>query len=106
MGHMWGAPLPAWFNGNHVAIGLVQMILSAIVLVINRQFFTSGFKAFIHKAPNMDSLVALGSGVSFVWSVFVLFQMTAAMAKAEHAATAGLKDLMENGGKEKQFFAS
>ena len=90
MGHMWGAPLPAWFNGNHVAIGLVQMILSAIVLVINRQFFTSGFKAFIHKAPNMDSLVALGSGVSFVWSVFVLFQMTAAMANAEHAATARL----------------
>ena len=77
MGHtMWSWPLPAWFEGNHVAIGLLQMILSAIILIINKKFFTSGFKSVIHGAPNMDTLVAMGSGISFVYSVVILFLMT------------------------------
>ncbi len=73
---MWGWPLPAWFDGNHVAMGLVQMILAAIVMVINQKFFISGFKSLWHRAPNMDTLVALGSMASFVWSVIALFLMT------------------------------
>ena len=77
MGHMmWGWPLPAWFDGNHVAMGLVQLLLAAIVMVINQKFFISGFKSLFHGAPNMDTLVALGSGVSFLWSVYALFAMT------------------------------
>ena len=77
MGHMmWKWPLPAWFDGNHIAMGLIQMILAAIVMVINQKFFISGFKGLAHRSPNMDTLVALGSGVSFIWSVFVLFEMT------------------------------
>ena len=77
MGHMmWGFPLPAWFEGNHVAHGLVQMILAAIVMLINRKFFISGFRSVMHGAPNMDTLVALGSSASFVWSVYALFAMT------------------------------
>ena len=77
MGHMmWGWPLPAWFDGNHVAMGLVQMILAAIVMVINQKFFISGFKSLWHRAPNMDTLIALGSMASFVWSVIALFLMT------------------------------
>ena len=77
MGHMmWGWPLPSWFEGNHVAMGLVQMILAAIVMVINQKFFISGFKSLWHRAPNMDTLVALGSMASFVWSVIALFLMT------------------------------
>ena len=77
MGHMmWGWPLPAWFEGNHVAMGLVQMILSAIVMLINKKFFVSGFRGLMHRAPNMDTLVALGSSASFVWSVYALFRMT------------------------------
>ena len=77
MGHMmWGWPIPAWFEGNHVAMGLVQMILSAIVMLINKKFFVSGFRGLIHRAPNMDTLVALGSSASFVWSVYALFRMT------------------------------
>lgn len=77
MGHMmWGFPLPAWFDGNHVAHGLVQMILAAIVMLINRKFFISGFRSVMHGAPNMDTLVALGSSASFVWSVYALFAMT------------------------------
>ena len=78
MGHnMWNAPLPAFFENNPVAIAILQMILAAIVMVINQGFFISGFKAVLHKAPNMDTLVAMGSAASFVWSVVVLFQMTA-----------------------------
>jgi Cu2+-exporting ATPase len=78
MGHnMWNAPLPAFFENNPVAIAILQMILAAIVMVINQRFFISGFKAVLHKAPNMDTLVAMGSAASFVWSVIVLFQMTA-----------------------------
>ena len=77
MGHMmWGFPLPAWFDGNHVAMGLVQMVLAAVVMLINARFFTSGFKAVMHGAPNMDTLVALGSSASFVWSLYALFAMT------------------------------
>ena len=79
MGHMmWGWPLPAWFTDNHVGMGLVQMILAAIIMVINQQFFISGFKALWHRSPNMDTLVAMGSMASFVWSVYVLLAMTRA----------------------------
>ena len=69
MGHMmWGWPLPHWFDGNHVAMGLVQLLLAGIVMVINQKFFISGFKGLLHRAPNMDTLVALGSSASFLWS--------------------------------------
>lgn len=79
MGHMmWGWPLPSFFDGNHVAMGLVQLLLSAVIMVINQKFFISGFKALIHRSPNMDTLVALGSSASFLWSVYALFQMTSA----------------------------
>ena len=79
MGHMmWGWPLPHWFDGNHVAMGLVQLLLAGIVMVINQNFFINGFKGLIHGAPNMDTLVALGSMASFVWSTYALFAMTRA----------------------------
>ncbi|MBO6159552.1 MAG: heavy metal translocating P-type ATPase [Firmicutes bacterium] len=84
MGHMMlNLPLPAFFEGNHVAMGLAQMILAAIVMLINQRFFVSGFKAVIHGAPNMDTLVAMGSGVSFLWSTYVLFAMTGAQARGD-----------------------
>ena len=80
MGHMmWGWPLPAWFNGNHVAMGLVQMLLAAIIMLINGKFFVSGIKGLMHGAPNMDTLVALGSGASFIYSTAALFLMTDAV---------------------------
>ena len=79
MGHMmWGWPLPHWFDGNHVAMGLVQLLLAGIVMVINQKFFINGFKGLIHGTPNMDTLVALGSMASFVWSTYALFAMTRA----------------------------
>ena len=79
MGHMmWGWSLPAWFTDNHVGMGLVQMILAAIIMVINQQFFINGFKALWHRSPNMDTLVAMGSMASFVWSVYALLAMTRA----------------------------
>ena len=79
MGHMmWGWPLPAWFNDNHIAMGLVQLLLAGIVMVINQKFFISGFKSLWHRSPNMDTLVAMGSMASFLWSVYVLFAMTRA----------------------------
>ena len=79
MGHMmWGWPLPHWFDGNHVAMGLVQLLLASIIMVINQKFFISGFKGLIHRAPNMDTLVALGSSASFLWSTYALFAMTRA----------------------------
>ena len=79
MGHMmWGWPLPHWFDGNHVAMGLVQLLLAGIVMVINQKFFISGFKGLLHRAPNMDTLVALGSPASFLWSTYALFAMTRA----------------------------
>lgn len=82
MGHvMWNWPLPAWFNGNHVAIGLLELILTIIILVINKKFFISGFKSLLHGAPNMDSLVALGSGVSFAYSLVMLFAVSDAVLK-------------------------
>ncbi len=84
MGHiMWGFPLPSFFDGNHVAMGLAQLLLAAIVMVINQKFFISGFKSLIHRAPNMDTLVALGSMASFVWSVYVLFAMTRAQTDGD-----------------------
>jgi Cu2+-exporting ATPase len=87
MGHMmWGFPLPKWFEGNHVAMGLVQLLLAGIVMVINQRFFISGFKALLHRAPNMDTLVSLGSAASFGWSVWVLFAMTRAQADGDAAA--------------------
>ena len=77
MGHMmWGWPLPGFLAGNHVAMGLAQMLLAIIVMVINQKFFISGFKGLLHRAPNMDTLVALGSGASFVYSTYALFRMT------------------------------
>ena len=86
MGHMmWGWPVPAFFAENHVAMGLLQLLLTAIVMVINQKFFISGFKGLMHRAPNMDTLVALGSGASFVWSVYALFAMTDAQAKGDMA---------------------
>lgn len=87
MGHMmWGWPLPKWFEGNHVAMGLVQLLLAGIIMVINQKFFISGFKGLIHRAPNMDTLVALGSMASFVWSVYALFMMTNAVVRGDDAA--------------------
>ena len=89
MGHMmWSWPLPAWFEGNHVAMGLVQLLLAAIVMVINQKFFISGFRGLIRRSPNMDTLVALGSMASFVWSVYVLFAMTRAQTDGNMAAVA------------------
>ena len=79
MGHMmWGWPLPHWFDGNHVAMDLVQLLLAGIVMVINQKFFINGFKGLIHGSPNMDTLVAMGSMASFVWSTYALFAMTRA----------------------------
>ena len=86
MGHMmWGWPLPHWFDGNHVAMGLVQLLLAGIVMVINQKFFISGFKGMLHRAPNMDTLVALGSSASFLWSTYALFAMTRAQVDGNDA---------------------
>ena len=93
MGHMmWGWPLPSWFDGNHVAMGLVQLLLTAVIMVINQKFFISGFKAVIHRSPNMDTLVAMGSGISFLWSVYVLFHMTGAVVSGNEKAV--MDDMM------------
>ena len=87
MGHMmWGWPLPSFFDNNHIAMGLVQLILSGIVMVINQKFFVSGFKGIIRLAPNMDTLVALGSGTAFVYSTIALFMMTDAQVRGDSAA--------------------
>ena len=84
MGHMmWGWPLPEFFDGNHVAMGLLQLLLTVAVMVINQKFFISGFKGLIHGAPNMDTLVALGSAASFGYSVYALFAMTAAQVNGD-----------------------
>ncbi len=93
MGHMWGAPFPAFFVDNHVAVGLVQFILASIVLLINRRFFISGTKGLLHRSPNMDTLVALGSGVSFLWSVYGLFALTKVVADGQ---TDRIHGIMEN----------
>ena len=90
MGHMmWGLPLPSFFDGNHVAMGLVQLLLTVIVMVINQKFFISGFKSLWHKAPNMDTLVALGSSAAFVYSTYALFAMTDAQVKENADAVMG-----------------
>ena len=82
MGHMmWGWPLPHFMDGNHVAMGLLQLLLAGIIMVINQKFFISGFKGLLHRAPNMDTLVALGSGASFIYSTYALFAMTDAQLK-------------------------
>ena len=84
MGHMmWNWPLPSFFNGNHIAMGLVQMLLTIIIMVINRNFFVSGFQSLLHRSPNMDTLVALGSGAAFVYSTYALFAMTDAQVKGD-----------------------
>ena len=84
MGHMmWGWPLPKFFEGNHVAMGLVQLLLTVVIMVINQKFFLSGFKSLFHGAPNMDTLVALGAGASFLYSVYALFAMTDAQVKGD-----------------------
>ena len=89
MGHMmFGLPVPSFFAENHVAMGILQLLLTGIVMVINQKFFINGFKGIINRAPNMDTLVALGSGASFVWSVYALFAMTNAQAQGNHAAVA------------------
>ena len=86
MGHMmWGWPLPRWFEGNHIAMGLVQLLLAGIVMVINQKFFISGFKGLVHRSPNMDTLVAMGSMASFVWSTYALFAMTDAQLHGDEA---------------------
>ncbi len=84
MGHMmWGWPLPPWFDGNHVAMGLMQLLLTVAIMVINQRFFISGFKGLLHRAPNMDTLVALGAGASFVYSTYALFAMTDAQVRGD-----------------------
>ena len=95
MGHMmWGWPVPSFFEDNHVAMGLLQMILAAIVMIINQKFFISGSRGLLHGAPNMDTLVAMGSAASFCWSVYVLFAMTGAQsAGSSEAVTAYMHDL-------------
>lgn len=88
MGHMMlGLPLPKYFNDNHIAMGLVQLFLTITIMVINQKFFINGFKGLIHKSPNMDTLVALGSGASFVYSVYALFVMTTAQLNGGSNAT-------------------
>ena len=87
MGHMmWGWPLPHFMDGNHVAMGLLKLLLAGIIMVINQKFFISGFKGLLHRAPNMDTLVALGSGASFIYSTYALFAMTDAQLKGNDTA--------------------
>ncbi|MDD5902884.1 MAG: heavy metal translocating P-type ATPase [Oscillospiraceae bacterium] len=86
--HMWGWPIPSWLEGNHVAMGLIQLLLTSIIMVINNKFFVSGFKSVLHGAPNMDTLVALGASASFLWSVYALFMMTDAQIKGGASAAA------------------
>ncbi len=87
MGHMmWGWPLPYFFDNNHVAMGLAQMLLTIIIMVINQKFFISGFKSLFHGAPNMDTLVAMGSAAAFVYSTYALFAMTGAQVNGDMAA--------------------
>ncbi len=93
MGHMlWNWPLPSFLDGNHVAMGLYELLLSALIMVINQKFFVSGFKGLLHKSPNMDSLVALGSGTAFVYSVIALFQMSGALMAGDEEKIKYLMD--------------
>ena len=87
MGHMmWGWPLPKFYDGNHVAMGLTQLLLTVIIMVINQKFFISGFKGLMHRAPNMDTLVALGSSAAFIYSTYALFAMTGAQVRGDEEA--------------------
>ena len=87
MGHMmWGWPLPPFYDNNHVAMGLTQLLLTVIIMVINQKFFISGYKALWHRAPNMDTLVALGATAAFGYSTYALFAMTAAQVRGDEAA--------------------
>ena len=93
MGHMmWGWPIPSWFEGNHAAMGLLELLLAGIIMVINQRFFISGFKSLFHGAPNMDSLIALGSSAAFVYSTIMLFAMTDAAVKGEQELAAQYMD--------------
>ncbi len=93
MGHMmWNWPLPSFFAGNHVAVGLLQLLLTAIIMVINQKFFINGFKGLLHRSPNMDTLVALGSASAFGYSTYALFAMTAAQAAGDHEAVMACMD--------------
>ncbi|MCD7836623.1 MAG: heavy metal translocating P-type ATPase [Lachnospiraceae bacterium] len=93
MGHMmWGWPLPEFFNDNHVAMGILQLLLSLAIAVINQKFFISGFKSLLHRSPNMDTLVALGSGASFVYSIYALFAMTDAQVRGDMDAVMSYMD--------------
>ena len=93
MGHMmWGWKLPSFMENNHIAMGLAQMLFAIIIMVINQKFFISGFKGLIHKSPNMDTLVALGSGASFVYSIYALFAMTVAQTKGDMSAVMSYMD--------------
>ena len=90
MGHMmWNWPLPAALSENHIAVGLLQLLLTAAVMVINQRFFISGFKSLIHRAPNMDTLVAMGAGASFGYSLYALFAMTDAQLRGDAEAVMG-----------------
>lgn len=90
MGHMlWEWPLPRFFDDNHMAMGLTQLVLTSLIMVINQKFFISGFKSLMHRAPNMDTLVALGSSAAFLWSLYVLFAMTRAVADGNSEAVMG-----------------
>ena len=91
MGHtMWNWPLPPFLRGNHVAVVMIQMILSAVIMIINGRFFVSGVRGLIHGAPNMDTLVSLGSGASFIYSTAVLFAMTSAVMNGDTERVASL----------------
>lgn len=93
MGHMmWGWKLPSFMENNHIAMGLAQMLFAIIIMVINQNFFISGFKGLIHKSPNMDTLVALGSGASFIYSTYALFAMTVAQTKGDMSAVMSYMD--------------
>ena len=90
MGHMmWNWPLPSFFNDNHIAMGLVQLLLTIAIMIINQRFFVSGFKSLVHGAPNMDALVALGAGASLVYSIYALFAMTDAQIQGNNEAVMG-----------------
>ena len=86
--HMWGWPVPSWMQGNHVAMGLLQLLLAGIVMVINQKFFISGFKSLFHRAPNMDTLIALGSAAAFLYSTVMLFAMSTAQVEGGSEAAA------------------
>lgn len=93
MGHMmWDWKLPSFMENNHIAMGLAQMLFAIIIMVINQNFFISGFKGLVHKSPNMDTLVALGSGASFVYSTYALFAMTVAQTKGDMSAVMSYMD--------------